>query len=297
MRERPGRRVPVNGRHVYVEESGHGADQVVFDAGAGCGRTCWDPVLPLLADRARLVAYDRAGFGRSGRTTGPLSIDDMAADFVAMVEAVVPGRFVLVAHSMGALVARRAAESLAPRLRGLLLVDPTPETAPVYDTWDETVEKVDRTLAVTQPLSGFRPLARLLTRNIRRLFPEDTYETMLAEDFTPAGVAQTRKEMKAVAAAIPAFRHRPPQPPECPTIVLSAARPPERRRQQHAGIREHQRILAAGLPDGRFEEVDSAHFIQAERPRLVADRTRQLLDRSPGPPAASHGRPPSTRTP
>ncbi|WP_055479227.1 alpha/beta fold hydrolase [Sphaerimonospora mesophila] len=278
MRETPGRTVPVNGRRVYVEESGQGSDWVVFEAGQGCGRTCWDPVLPLLADRARLVAYDRAGFGRSGRTAAQLSIDDMAADLVSMVEEVVPGRFVLVAHSMGGLVARRAAESLASRLRGLLLVDPTPETAPVYDTWDQTVRKLDRVLALAQPLTGIRPMARLFTRNVRHLFPADTYATMLAEDFTPAGISQTRKEMKAVVAAIPEFRHRPPRSPECPTILLSAARPAKGRERQHAGIREHQRRLADSLPDGRFEEVDSAHFIQAEKPRLVADRTRRLLD-------------------
>ena len=40
---------------------------IVFDAGSGQGRTSWDPVVPLLADRTRLVAYDRAGFGRSRR--------------------------------------------------------------------------------------------------------------------------------------------------------------------------------------------------------------------------------------
>ncbi|MCA2225036.1 alpha/beta fold hydrolase [Nonomuraea aurantiaca] len=42
----------------------------------------------------------------------------MAADLVAMTQAVVPGGFVLVAHSMGGLVARRAAEHLGSRLRG-----------------------------------------------------------------------------------------------------------------------------------------------------------------------------------
>jgi pimeloyl-ACP methyl ester carboxylesterase len=281
MRAAPGRRVPVNGRHVYVEESGHGRDWVVFEAGAGCGRTCWDPVLPLLADRARLVAYDRAGSGRSGRTSGRLSIDDMAADFAAMTEAVIPGPFVLVAHSMGGLVARRAARSLAPRLRGMLLVDPLPETAPVYDTWDQATRRIDRALAATQPLTRVRPLARLFTRNIRRLFPGDTYQSMLAEDFTPAGIAQTRKEMQAVAAAIPAFRHCPPEPPECPTIVLSAAHPARGRERQHADICEHQRRLAAGLPGGRFEAADSAHFIQAEKPQLIADRARQLLGQDP----------------
>ncbi|WP_143265224.1 alpha/beta fold hydrolase, partial [Amycolatopsis lexingtonensis] len=227
---------------------------------------------------ARSVTYDRAGRALSGRTTRQLGVDDLAADLVALTETVVPGEFVLVAHSMGGLVARRAAERLGSRLRGLLLVDPLPETAPVYDTWDRTTAKVDRMLAVTQPLSRARPLARLLSGNVRRLFPADTYRTMLAEDFTPAGIAQTRQEMRAVAAAIPEFRARPPRLPGCPTIVLSATRAAKGRERQNAAIREHQRRYADSLPDGRFEEVDSAHFIQAEQPELVGSRIRELLE-------------------
>ncbi|MFE2407368.1 alpha/beta fold hydrolase [Kitasatospora sp. NPDC059408] len=280
MRQQRGRAVPVNGRSVYVEESGTGPDHVVFEAGGGMGRTCWDPVRPLLLDRARLVAYDRAGFGRSGRTEAGLSIDDMAADLVALVEAVVPGRFVLVAHSMGGLVARRAAEALGPRLRGLLLLDPTAETAPVYDTFDRTVTQVDRSLAMLQTLVRFRWFARLTSGNVRRVFPADTYETMLAEDFVPAGIAQTRKEIKAVAEAIPRFRAAPPAPPTCPTVLRSASRPQPGRARHHAGLVEHQRRWVEALPDGRFERADSGHFIQAEQPGVVADRVRELLDAS-----------------
>lgn len=277
MRRTPGRMVPVNGRRVYVEETGTGQDWVVFEAGMGCGRTFWDPVLPLLADRAHLVAYDRAGFGRSGRTTEQLSIDDMASDLTRTIEAEVPDQFVLVAHSMGGLVARRAAESLAARLKGLLLVDPTPETAPAYDAMDRTAKKIDRFLAVSQALTHLSPVRRLASGNIRRLFPTDTYETMLAEDFVPDGIAQTRKETRAVAAAIPQFRDKPPLPPRCPTIVLSAARPARGRQRQHDGIREHQRRYAEGLRDVQFESIDSGHFIQAEQPELVAERIRGLL--------------------
>jgi pimeloyl-ACP methyl ester carboxylesterase len=277
MRDIPGQQAPVNGRTVYVEESGQGQDWVVFEAGQGCGRTCWDPVLPFLADKARLVAYDRAGRALSGRTTQPLSIDDMAADLVAMTKAVVPGEFVLVAHSMGGLVARRAAERLGSRLRGLLLVDVLPETSPVYDTWDQTTKKLDRMLAVVQALSRFRPLARLFSGNVRRLFSADTYQTMLAEDFTPTGTSQTRKEMHAVAAAIPQFRAQPPQLPKCPTIVLSATRAAKGRERQNAATREHQHRYADSLPDARYEGVDSAHFIQAEQPQLVVTRIQQLL--------------------
>ena len=277
MRVVPGQKVPVNGRSVYVEESGQGQDWVVFEAGGGCGRTFWDPVLPLLGDRARLVAYDRAGRDLSGRTTQQLSVDDMAADLVAMTEAVVPVDFVLVAHSMGGLVARRAVERLGPRLRGLLLADVLVESSPIYDTWDQTTKRIDRMLAVTQELSRFPPLARLFTRNVQRFYSADTYQTMLVEDFTPAGTSQTRKEMQAVAAAIPQFRAQPPPLPKCPTIVLSVSRAAKGREQQHASFSEHQRRYADSLPDGEYEVVDSAHFIQAEQPQLVVSRIQQLL--------------------
>lgn len=293
MRRAPGRRISVNGRDVYAEESGTGQDWVVFEAGSGCGRTCWDPVLPLLAGQARLVTYDRAGAGRSGRTSGQPGIDDMAADLAVMVETVVPGEFVLVAHSMGGLVARRAAETLASRLKGLLLVDPTPETATVYDVLDQTSKKIDRALTVAQMLCRVPLLRRLASGNVRRLYSRDTYGTMLAEDFVPDGIAQTRKEVRAVAAAVPQFRSSPPRPPQCPTIVLSASRARKGREGQHAGLREHQRRYAESLPDGRFESADSAHFIQAEQPLLVAESIRQLLAACPPdmPPERTHGEP------
>jgi pimeloyl-ACP methyl ester carboxylesterase len=277
MRDVPGRQVPVNGRTVYAEESGQGQHQVVFEAGGGCGRTCWDPVLPFLAGSARLVAYDRAGRARSGPAAGPFSVDDMADDLVAMTEAIVPGEFILVAHSMGGLVARRAAGRLGTRLRGLLLADTLPETSPVYDTWDQVTRKIDRALAVTQPLSRFRPLARLFSGNLRRLYPAGTYQAMLAEDFTPAGIARTRLEMQAVAAAVPQFRAQPPRLPDCPTAVLSVARADRGRERQVAANREHQRRYADRLPDGRYEVVDSAHLIQAGQPQLLATRIQELF--------------------
>ncbi len=281
MREAIGRSVPVNGRSVYVEERGVGEGRVVFESGSGQGRTSWDLVVPKLADQAHLLAYDRAGFGRSGRIKQQLSIDEMAADLVALIDATVPpgAPLVLVGHSMGGLIGRRAAERLGPRLAGLLLVDPTPETAPVYDTFDRTARQVDLSLAIGQPLMWIRPLAWLSTGNIRRAYPRETYATMLAEDFTPAGLGQTRREFKAVAAAIHQFRAAPPAAPHCPTVILSATRPLRRGSAPHT-LGAHQRRWVESLPDGHFEPVDASHFIQAEQPQLVAETIRRLLDHS-----------------
>ncbi|MFI9359377.1 alpha/beta fold hydrolase [Streptomyces lydicus] len=52
------------------------------------------------------------------------------------------------------------------------------------------------------------------------------------------------------------------------------------REQQHAVIAEHQRRWVETLPDGRFEEIDSGHSIQAEQPGIVADRVGDLLGRA-----------------
>jgi len=112
------------------------------------------------------------------------------------------------------------------------------------------------------------------------LFPKDTYKTMLAEDFTPAGIAQIRNEARAVATAVLQYRDQPPQPLKCLTILLAATRPPmstTRTQRQPAGP-QHQLRYVENLLDARYEDVGLGHFIQAEQPHLVARRTRQLLD-------------------
>ncbi|MFF0487595.1 alpha/beta hydrolase [Nocardia sp. NPDC004068] len=285
MRDVPGRRISLGGNEIYLEEAGSGETLVVFESGSGAGRTLWDAVVPLLSDVARTVAYDRAGRGRSG-PVAPQSIDDMAATLTALIDDLAPSRVVLVGHSMGGLIVRRAAERLSIRPAGLVLVDPTPETAPCYDDWTPTARKTDRILAVQQLLAHSRPLMRLLTRSYGRMFPADTYATMLAEDFTPAGIARTRHEVRAVAAALGEFRARPPRLPDCGVVVISARRANRFQSRNLATLREHQRRYAEQV-GGRFEDADSEHIIPAERPEQVAAAVRGLVlsaVRGPNPP-------------
>jgi pimeloyl-ACP methyl ester carboxylesterase len=275
MRDVPGRRLMVNGDEIYLEESGSGDTCVVFESGNGSGRTLWDPVVPLLRDIAHTVAYDRAGRGRSGPAEPPQSIDDMAATLAALVKALALSRVILVGHSMGGLIVRRAAGELSPRPAGLVLVDPTPDAAPFYDDWAATASKTDRILAVEQAAAHRRPLMRMLTRSYGRMFSPDTYDTMLTEVFTPAGVAQTRRELKAFATGVREFRSRPPQPSECDVIVISATRAKRLQARHHDTIREYQRRYAEQA--GRqFEDADSEHIVPAEQPGQVAAAVRRL---------------------
>jgi len=258
MRTIAGRLVEVDDADVYVEATGRGHKWVIFEAGPGCGRTCWDPLVDRLQNSARLVAYDRSGFGRSTRTLRPTTLTKMSEHLESMIRQVVPERFVLVAHSMGGPIARLASVGLADRLDGLLLIDPMPEKAPAYDHPEATAKSVDRKLASGQSMTRFVWVRRLATRGIRRLYPADTYETMVAEDFTPAGISQTRREMNAAYTSMAGLRQNPPAPPSCPVVVLSATRGRTGHEAAHAGIRAAQRSYAESLPHGVFRDVDSA---------------------------------------
>jgi pimeloyl-ACP methyl ester carboxylesterase len=275
LRDTQGRRLVLNGGEIYLEESGSGPVCVVFESGNGAGRTLWDPVVPLLSGIARTVAYDRAGRGRSPLADPPQSLDDMAATLAALVRALAPGRLILVGHSMGGLIARRAAGELVPGPAGLVLVDPTPEAAPIYDDWAAAAASTDRILAAHQAAARCRPLIRRLTRSYGRMFSPATYETMLAEDFTPAGAAQTRRETKAFAAGVREFRTRPPQVPPGGVIVISAARASRLQARNHATVREYQRRWA-GQAGAQFEDADSGHIVPAEQPGQVAAAVRRL---------------------
>jgi len=276
MRNVPGRHISLRGNDIYVEEAGTGDVSVVFESGMGCGRTLWDPVLPLLAGAAHTVAYDRAGRGRSAVPGRPQSLDDMADTLVELVEAVARDRVVLVAHSMGGLIVRRAAEMLSSRLAGMVLVDTTPESAPVYQDYAPAAKKVDRILSVQRAVSRIRPLARMATKPYGRMFPADTYETMLAEDFSPAGVTQTKRELAALVDGLAEYRSEPPKPPGCAVTVISAARAGKYQARNHEVIREHQREYAAAV-GGLVEDADSEHMVPAEQPEQVAAAIRQLL--------------------
>jgi pimeloyl-ACP methyl ester carboxylesterase len=276
-----GRDVDVFGRRIHVEQSGRGEDTVVFEAGLGFGRTSWDRVVPLLSDAARVITYDRFGHGRSEPGHGSTSMSEMAATLRAVIDATATGSIVLVAHSMGGLIARQAIPSLGQRIIGLVLVDPTPETAAMFDDVVGLTRRQDRLYGLFEAASHAPRLRRLIarvgTRSFRDAFPAATYATILAEDFKPSSFAQMRREAAARAEAVVAFRREPPPRPTCPVILLSANRAVGDGTNYLADLQLHQRRYVEALDQGRFEAVDATHVVQAEQPKLVAARIRELL--------------------
>jgi pimeloyl-ACP methyl ester carboxylesterase len=84
----------------------------------------WDPIVPALSERHRVLRMDLPGFGESVSTTGTFSIEQHAEAVVRLLAHQLELRDVVLAgHSMGGSVAVAVAERERALARGLVLIN------------------------------------------------------------------------------------------------------------------------------------------------------------------------------
>ena len=103
-----------------AEQTGEGPTLVLLHAGVA-DRRSWRAVADARAERWRVVAYDRRGFGDTSYESEPFSNVD---DLMAVLDAIGAEDAVLVGSSQGGLIALDAALAAPERVRGLVLVAP-----------------------------------------------------------------------------------------------------------------------------------------------------------------------------
>jgi pimeloyl-ACP methyl ester carboxylesterase len=112
------------GPRVHHAESGDPTGEVIlFLHGWPDSWFSFSRLLPLLPARYHAYAVDQRGFGDSERPARGYTIDELAADVVAFLDAVEVGRATVVGHSFGSFVARRVAQLHPDRVSRLVLID------------------------------------------------------------------------------------------------------------------------------------------------------------------------------
>jgi 3-oxoadipate enol-lactonase len=95
---------------------------VLFVHGLGGSANGWLAQLEACRGRGwRGLAHDQRGCGRSDKPEGPYSVEVWAADAVRLLDALAIERAALVGHSVGCMVAQRAAVALGERAWALAL--------------------------------------------------------------------------------------------------------------------------------------------------------------------------------
>jgi 3-oxoadipate enol-lactonase len=106
----------------YTVDGAADAPVLVLSNSLGATRGMWDPQVPALAERFRVVTYDTRGHGESPTPPGPYTLDDLVDDLVALLDEVGAERAHVAGLSLGGMTAMRLAAREPDRVHRLALL-------------------------------------------------------------------------------------------------------------------------------------------------------------------------------
>ena len=113
-------KVAIPGGEIYYEEHGEG-EPLIFASGLNGVARYWQPQVPAFSSRFRVITYDHRGTGSSDRNQREFSVDGMAADLVALMDALRIERAHLVGLSTGGAIGQTIAIEQPRRLEKLVV--------------------------------------------------------------------------------------------------------------------------------------------------------------------------------
>lgn len=124
------------------EEAGRSdGPAIVLIHSLGADRSMWQPQVEALGAGHRLLLVDVRGHGSSDAPPGPYSLDELAGDVLAVVDAAGPDRFHVCGISIGGLIAQWLAIHQAARLISLIASN-TAARIGSADTWNARIEAI-----------------------------------------------------------------------------------------------------------------------------------------------------------
>ena len=109
-----------NDIEIYYEEHGEG-EPLLLIMGWGGNAASWQPQLPGLAERFRVIAFDNRGVARTSAPDGPYSVRQLASDAAALLDALGIERAHVMGISMGGMIAQELALAEPERVDALVL--------------------------------------------------------------------------------------------------------------------------------------------------------------------------------
>jgi 3-oxoadipate enol-lactonase len=238
------------------------APVVVLSNSLGASRGMWDPQVPALAERFRVVTYDTRGHGTSPAPAGPYTLDDLVDDVVALLDRLGVARASVAGLSLGGMTALRLAAREPQRVDRLAVLCSSAKTEPQGFRDRAAAARADGT-------ASFAPavVSRWLTPACAATQPGlvARLEAMVAgaddEGYAACAEVVGAVDLRADLGRITA-----------PTLVVSGAEDP-------ALPPDHQRLIADGVSGAQWLSVSpGAHLANLEQPQQVTAALLAHLD-------------------
>jgi pimeloyl-ACP methyl ester carboxylesterase len=295
----PGQLVDIGGRRINLHCAGSGSPTVILMAGLFSWSVVWYKTQPVIAQRTRVCAFDRAAYGFSDPAPRPQILSEVVDDLHAALKAgPIPGPYVLVANSLGGIEARVYAQRWPREVVGMVLVDTSPagegfidEAQPGFDqAFGQESYAADMLrcalLAVHGPLEPSSPDYEECTS--ASALPDDT-PTALRKNWPQFFTAYYFASKVSLMSSIYTHRydsvdHRPLG--SMPLVVLSpettwkASTPAQTRVSQSYGkvwIAMHEALAHLSSRGVHRIIPGSGHHIQLDKPQAVIDAVDEVL--------------------
>ena len=237
----------------YSVDGAADAPVVVLSNSLGATRGMWDPQVPALAERFRVLTYDTRGHGDSPSPAGPYTLDDLVDDVIALLDRLGVRRAHGVGLSLGGMTAMRLAAREPDRISRLAVLCSSAKTEPQGFLDRAAAARAEGTASIAPAV-----VSRWLTPPYAAAHPElvARLEGMVAaaddEGYAGCCEAIAAMDLRADLGRITA-----------PTLVVSAGEDP-------ALPPEHQRVIAEGIPGAELLTVSpGAHLANLEQPLRV----------------------------
>jgi len=296
--------------NVAFRLTGEGRVTVFVTQSLGFASAEWWPIQDELSGHARVLTWDRPGYGESGPPLSPRTVGNVAAEALELLARVAPdGPLVLVGHSQGGLYSNAVARLAGDRVVGVVLLDPAhPDNSRLRrelpaklfrDSGSDLSGRMrrGRTMARLRLMGALKPL---LARQVpfmycshhsrealdamwRHLKRAGAYDAALAE--------YEELEYRTSSAAVDALGPFPRVPLAVlvhdPAVMIEffmrygrLPRTGGERVEALWGelVRDHRRLS----PMAQVETVvSSGHLIHLEQPRLTVSRIVETIDSRP----------------
>ncbi len=265
--------ITLDGRAVRVQAIGlqdrrPGQPVIVFEAGATNSLEVWGGILPQVASMAPVVAYDRAGLGRSewdDTTPTPRHVADRLRRVLRQIGADPP--YVLVGFSWGGMLARYYAGYYPREIVGLVFVDPSPMVT------ESLADNLMPFEAIGVGRGGFEAYWSSFTALIAQASPAVRAENQVLRGLLERDLAD--RDLRQV--------------PAVPMVVVVAAKylavplkvPFDLQRHFQADLRYRLRVLnewVLASPHGTLVMANNTtHTIPREDPGLIVSAVQRVL--------------------
>ncbi|MBU0704005.1 MAG: alpha/beta hydrolase [Chloroflexi bacterium] len=264
-------RVHANDIDLYYEITGSGAPLVLI-SGLGYGLWMWGKMIPGLAERFRVIAFDNRGAGQTGKPDGPYDVQMMADDTAGLMDALEVESADVMGHSMGGFIAQQLALN-RPDLVGKLILSATNFGGPNH------IPVTAEAMAVIMDRSGDpvdvikRGIAVACAPGFADAHPDVVEELVAYRLSNPVPPAQYQAQTAVglgLLSAEACFEHRL-KDVQAPTLILFG---------------EHDKVvppanadlLAEKLPNARIKILpDAGHIFPIETPDAAVDAVVEFL--------------------